>query len=347
MNRQTASPGGVSRIISVALLVVAILGFIGIPVSAQHTEDIPVDSLGYLVLSLPTDSAFIVVDGDFARPRLITPSDSLLPLPTGERHLLVASRTDRDFSLSVYIKRDTTHVVGYSYARQRLSLTDRLANSSYPRIVWNANLVVHTDPYAEIYVGREVVGTGVAHVDLAPGVHRVTTVDPEGRARSRRVTVTDDRMVLSELYLRPYRPTYRLLAIVPGGSQFYRGQRVRGSIAATVVAGLSFAAVRAETDVRDLTAEFEWVSFQYRSARSETTAWEFGNRADALYEDIGLARQRRNVLIGAAVGAYVVQVIDAIRRPPNGFRSPRGSAYLFEPVVAPDGAGVRLRIGAD
>lgn len=320
---------------------------VGSPAVAQHTNDVRADSVGYLLLRLPVDSAFVVVDGDFARALLVTPTDSVLALPAGGRRIVLSSRTDRDFRTTLLVPHDSMRVVSFSFQPQILSFRDRLEHSSYPRIVWRANLAVHTDPDAEIRIGEEMVGVGIAHLELAPGVHRVTTVDPNGRARSRRITVTDDRMVLAELYLRPHLPTYRAFALVPGGAQFYRGQPVRGGIAAAVVAGLSFAAVRAETDVRGLTADFDWVSLRYRSALSETTAWELGNRADALHEDIGLAKHRRNVLVGAAVGAYVVQVVDALRRPPGGFRSPRGAAYLFEPVVEPDGAGVRFRIGVD
>ena len=290
------------------------------------------------------DSFLVVVDHDFSRYTVVTPEDSILVLPAGRRHLTLASKGAFDSIVNIDVVADSlTHVIVSQYPiRGRPSYPMHL-HSSYPRLIWGATLAIHTDSDATIYLDGTRLGTGRALLDLPKGDYDIMVEHPLLGRRSERVYVVDNRMITADIYLRPDSGKMRSAALLPGGGHFYRGQTVRGSLAFTAVTGALAGAVYSHLQTLPLRKDFEAVQRQYQISLTERDAKVYGDRGDELAASINSFHSRRNLLIGVAVSAYALQMIDGMRRPRSGFREPIDHQYLIVPSLSAEGAQLNFR----
>jgi hypothetical protein len=319
------------------------------PVFAQtpKSADLLPDPLGTIILNIAVDTALVVIDDDFSAFQTITPFDSVLTLPVGNRKLTVATRLFRDYTLYIEVQPDTTRVINLHLRFPLMTPEARLTQSSWPRLTWDSNLTVHTDPGTEIYVEGQHVGHHRAHLNLPAGTYRVRLEDGSGRSRRSNITVNENRLTVADLYVRPERSTFFAAAIFPGAGQLYRGDPIFGAIAFVSVAGLTTAGVIYEIDLRNSNNELEDLRIAYRRATDERLAWDLGNQLEAAHGRLESRKRTRDILLGAAAGAYFAQLVDALRPPRGGFRQPIRHGYLVSPTVTPDGPGVRIRLGVD
>lgn len=323
------------------LLTVCFMLIAARPVSAHQS---PADTLGQMSLRLPTDSAYVVVDRDFRNPILVTREDSVITLPVGERHITVAFRDFWDQPFITEVTADTIDVV-YLKAPQPLKTSRaNLLSSSFPRLAWRSNLTIHSDPDARIYVDDEQVGVSVAHLDLPAGTYSIHAERPNGRRKSTRISVRDDRMSVAEVYVKPDRTVFFGRAILPGGGQTYRGDYIKGATATVAVLGLGTGALLANRHVITAREEFRQAQWEYSIATDEQTAWDRGNQTEILADRVSDRLRTRNIWLGAAATAYIVQLVDALWPPRDGFRQRISSDYLLSPTVGPEGAGLRLQL---
>lgn len=319
----------------------------GLPTDSPGTDSPGTDSLGTIVLNMAVDTALVVIDDDFSTYFTITPDDSVVAVPVGNRKLTVATRLYSDYILYSEIRTDTTRVINLHLRFPLTSPESRILNSSWPRLMWESNLAIHTDPGSEIYVEGRHVGGQRAYMNLTPGTYRVRLEDPAGREKRANIIVADNRLTVADLYILPDRRTFFAAAAFPGAGQFYRGDRVIGAVALTSIAGFVTAAYITDRDIRKSTDELEILRNTYREATDERIAWELGNELERFHSNLMGRKRTRNFFIGAAAGLYVAQLIDALRPPRHGFRRPISPAYLVNPTITPEGPGIRLRLDVE
>ncbi len=310
-------------------------------VSAQQ---LPADSLGQMSLSLPVDSAFVVIDRDFRNPVLVTREDSMVTLPIGQRHITVSFPDHHDQPFLTEIAADTINVVRISNPLPLRTTRSRLLSSSFPRLAWRANLAIHGDHDADIFVDGERVGMAVAHVEVPAGRYDVVTILPDGRRQSSKVFVRDSRITIADQYIRPSRSAFIGSAFFPGGGQIYRGDYYKGAAASVVVLGSATGALITHFQAKSLTADLIETRRSYNAATTEPLAWELGNHAASLSDQLNTRRRTRNILLGVSTGAYIIQLVDAIWPPSGGFRRAIDGNYLINPTVGPDGPGLRFQL---
>jgi len=310
--------------------------------NAQVTDTVAKEEV---IFRLPSDDTFLVViDHDFHNYAVITPTDTVVELSVGRHHLTIASRGSFDSIVHLNVDSDTlTYVDINKYPAPSRPSYPLHQHSSYPRLVWGATLAVHTDADATIFVNGEPSGTGRALLDLPEGDHDVVIVHPVFGRKASGVYVVDNRLTTADIYFRPDAGKMRSSAFLPGGAHFYRGQKLRGSVAFALVAGAVAGATHAHLKALPLNDEFTTVQRQYYLAVTENEVKARGDRAEELASSINNYRSRRNLMLGIAAGSYVLQLIDGVRRPRSGFREPIDHKYLLEPSFGADGAQLRFR----
>lgn len=215
---------------------------------------------------------------------------------------------------------------------------ERMAETRYPMIHWNANLFLVAEPGtrfeldaaplrgsdASIIHRMEYWNQNTLLLRMWPGTYTITAHYANGDSRSEEVGVTFDRLRYQPMFQNPLQSDLQRARWIPGGGQnLKREYRKELMIQAVMAASLSGSVV-------------SWAGYYiernryYDSRDIYRTAPGFSD-FDALYDDVRKHRQRTNTFnvlryaFGAALaGSYVYNVIDGGRAPENGFRQYRG-----------------------
>jgi len=303
------------------------------------------DSTGYLRLVVHLDSVFVYFNDDYHNYQRID-SVAVLELPAREHKITLASARAYDYEFYQAITPGDTATYSVRLST-RINPKAFYRYSSYPVLRTNATLMVFTDEDSEIFIDGQAAGRGMVKKDLEPGAYTVETRHPRAGDKKQQVHIVANRprLVIVELYNRPTKGQSRALGIVPGASQFYKRQAIKGVLFLGVIAGGAAAAYLKHQSFVDENDRYEVMLSRYQSAFSEEDALRFGDEAEAQYDLTIKEADARDVLIGAAVGLYLLNMIDAWIAPGSGFRSkPSGIDYFVTPVTTPTGSGVRLAL---
>ena len=276
-------------------------------IDAQLSIKANVDSL-YLVLNDNFDDLYHLADGD------------TIEVPSGKQRIRLVKKYYRDVITSIEIRTDTMNVLR-TYLRPFSNLKHNKLASSYPRIFWEAPAIVKSDSDARIYVNNEFRGKGIARIEKE-GFVIVKSELPSGEAKTVRFQ-TDERssFVVKEIYHRPEKQKTRLLALVPGVSQIYQGQKLKGIGilgASLAVAGL---AIKYHLDFSNKHQDFIDTQSSYLTTQDPQTAFELGNLAEQQLSEANEYANIRNNLMYGIIGLYLYNVVDAMIKPNNGYRN--------------------------
>lgn len=314
---------------------------------AQGTQAQPAtpDSTGYLHLTVNLDSVFVYLDDDYHTYWLV---DSVAVLEMPARQVKVTLASSRSYDHEFYQQITPGDTATYSInLGTRINRKAFRRFSSYPVLLNNATLIVLTDEDSEILIDGQSVGWGLIKKDLEPGTYTVETRHPRAGDKKQQVRIAPNRPRLGiiELYNRPAKGRSRVLGVMPGFSQFYKGQSIKGVLflgATLAGAGAAYLKHQSYVDENDV---YESMLDQYVAASSEAAALQAGDAAEAQYDLVKKEADTRDVLIGATLGLYLINMIDAWIAPGSGFRSkPTGVDYFVGPVTTPTGSGVRLAL---
>lgn len=331
---------------AIPLLIVTLLPSIAAGQSQRSAGVAPdTASVGYLRLEVTLrevvlDSFFVVIDGRFDEPYLVSRDDSL-DLAVGTRHVLISARGALDSRSEVEIRPGLvtwlrSNVVPIRDVERIISAT------AFPVVRMKANVTVFSEEDADIYIDGEYVGTGVAAHFAPRGIVSIQ-VRTAGGSRTQRVFLRDHRMHADEVYVRPKRATTYLLGFLPGAAQYYRGNTLRAGFITAAFLGSGAFAYHQRSLFEDQNADFEVARRAYQLADTEVEAHLLGDRADRLHRRATSTARRANIALGLAGTVYVLNLIDALRTPSTGFRTTSGDPQsLLSPIVAPGGIGLQV-----
>ncbi len=298
----------------------------------NDTVDV-ITEYGYLNINSNFETLYIIVDKNFSEYYVLKEGDSLR-LPAGERNIIIASEKAYDSRHTIIIPPDNTHIININFDTNISEIAYRY-HSSYPRLMWESNVIIHTDNDSEILFQGETIGRGFAALDLPEGNYTFTTKHPDaGRSRTR-VFLREDRLTVLDMYTKPSKSVNRLLSVIPGASQVYKNQPVRGALivgGAALIGYFSYDYIRQYNDANDhYTATIEL----YRLANSEAEALYFGNLAEELYDEARSYAKTRDIFLVAGGLFYAFNIWDAWRKPKSGYRdSDRPDPYRRSRISA-------------
>ncbi len=320
----------------------------GEPRPRRQGEGAPQVEFGYLRLHANVPSFFVAAYDNFRRSYYLTTGDSI-PLVEGSHNITVAIPYSSDARFTVTIKKGETLNKNIFFGEQDVLLDEKklFAYNSYSRMRWRANLVVVTDDGSEILINGRLIGHDVVKLDTLAGWYKIVARHPHAGSSEQLVLVKDNRLTYVELYNKPEKHELRRRSYVPGRSQFYRNDKWLGSafVAGTVVPLILAVRYQAtflkkETDYRN----FLWA---YRTISEQQTAFDAGVELQEKYELARAEQRKRNTALFIAGAVYLLNILDAFRKPKSGYRveKPLRSWQRIEPAVGNHSIGLNWSFG--
>jgi hypothetical protein len=298
---------------------------------------------GYLKITiLDQDSAHVVINEDFDAVLKIASGDTL-SLETGVAKVRVIKEYYKDMVR-------TTEVEGGDIKRLLVRLSPIRGNkemsrrSSYPRLFWEANNFILSDPETDLYINGSLAGRQYTVVDTV-GTFEVRGVHESGREFTTTFRAGPEAPFhFHGEFVKPSAKSARLLSMVPGGSQLYKKQTLKGIAFSVVTLGGAALAYSYESRYQDEVSEFNRLNSLYISANNPEEAFRLGNEAEKAHEkSVSLSQYRNRVLYGTAL-VYLANIVDGFIAPPIGYRdeSRTINPYLdFDPAFKQPVIGIK------
>jgi len=300
------------------------------PKSESESED----TFGYLRVNVvDLDSAYVVINEDFKSFFEIASGDTLT-LPTGQTKIRIIKRYFVDQVTTFEIEEGITNRLSANLIPTRGREASSL-RSSYPRLFWGANNFVLSDPETELFVNGEYVGTHFARIDTV-GRFDVKGIHSSGATFSRTFEAPEDQLFhFHQKHLQPSRTTSRALSILPGGSQFYKGQNIKAVSFITGILGGAALAYSYDNRYQQSYDEFNMLADLYILAGNPSDAYRLGLEAQNALDDAERYSTTRDWIIYGTALLYVINVVDGFLAPTIGFRDKSRliNPYMdFDPV---------------
>lgn len=286
---------------------------------AVQTDSSEIQDRGYISFQVQVDSFFVVIDDNFDDVHHISINDSLT-VTAGPHQFRLIKKYYKDTIRNTTIKKDQSTLYVTSLIPISKAKTQK-QQSSYPYLYWNANMVIQTDPDAKIFVGDKYLGQQTVTLD-STGIFDVVSKHPSGRTLTHHVNTTmwEQPFNVIRLYHRPEKRKSRYLAFLPGASQLYQREKIKGYalIAGTVIgSGATFMFHRTFSDKNQ---KFVSTHERYLAATDPKAAFELGNLAEKQYDAAKRAANLRDAFLFGTIGLYLYNVIDAFIKPEPGYR---------------------------
>lgn len=235
-----------------------------------------------------------------------------LAIPAGNHHFQLSHpfMNVREFQLS--IQPDSTYPITVSFIKSRTlsQLSNNYANAKF----FNANGIIFTDPSTNIILNGDQVGTEYYFVQNTD-IHEYTLQNKNFEKRTNSFS-HQSFFDVEEYFLRPEKKEAMSRAWLPGFSQFYKGQTLKG---------LAFS-----TSFLMLTA----------------SVLPFNNPVVRNSHDY--SKKNELSLKGALAAVYIINLIDAFQSTPKGgYREPAKSVDFYfgvNPTTDTEVLGFRLHL---
>lgn len=291
---------------------------------------------GALVVHHP-DSIAVVVIGSFQQA---IASGDTLRLPVGDFQLRFGFPGYRDLLADVRIR--ANHIQGLELVPEPIdSPRDRELHSIIPMLIWNANLIVETDSKSRLVLNDVVLDSTLVFMNVEPGSYRLESIDALGRRRVKRISVSTTRLSYADMSAPQPRTRLHRSAYVPGLSQYHRNELGKSMLFAGSFATIGAYAVLETRNADQIHARYLSTRKSYASVLSPPDLEILAARGARQADELNIARRNRNIAWSALSAVYLWNVWDGRRPGAAGYRTdpPR-----IQPFIAPDAAGLRLRL---
>src|SRR6056297_106792 len=315
-------------------------------VFAQHTfglsED-PADSTGYLKPTITDqDSFYVVLNHQFDKALHISSGDSI-EVKAGPVHLRYVKQYYVDIEQNVTVEPDEVYKITTRLLPVRGEKA-RSKRSSYPRLFWDSNNFVLSDLDTDLYINGSYEGQHYITVDTT-NTFEVTGIHSSGREFKSTFTPEIGKSFnFYQHYARPEKWKSRYLSSLPGASQFYTDEPLKGVAFTALTAAGAGLAFLYETKYQDQLDSYNQLRKEYRSAINPGEAFVLVNRTEAAFEKAeSYSKTRNRLLLGTAL-VYVANIVDGFIAPSIGYRDESRAIdpYLdFDPVYRQPVVGVK------
>jgi len=281
----------------------------------------PENPSGYLRINVTDlDSVYVVINDNFNAVFNIASGDTLT-LATGTTKVRIIKKYYQDLVTTVKIQEGEIRRLG----TQLMPLSGReiekqSLRSSYARLFWEANNFILSDPETDLFVNGEYVGTHFAKIDTV-GTFDVTGIHSSGATFTKTFMANaESPFHFHQKHVKPSRATSWSMSILPGGSQFYKKQTLKGFAFTALTLGGAALAYSYESRYQESFEEFGMLNNMYRSTDNPYDAIQLGFEAEKAYNrSVSLSKTRNRILYGTAL-VYFINIVDGFMAPAIGFR---------------------------
>lgn len=276
---------------------------------------------GYLELDLniSTESVYIVLNDNWDDWKAILIGEPVA-LPEGRQKVTVIAKGLQDATSYVDIKAGKTIHKNITMVNVNIDGT----GSSYQWIRNGVNFSIITDDDSEIFIDGKWIALGSFEVHIPLGKHKIEAVHPSGAKREKEVNINSYRLTKLEMYNKPLEGRAKLLSLVPGGSQLYKKQSMKGyAFLGLTVTGFILAGVYEHSYIQS-NEEYEEINNSYRNSSkytSEEVLLLIAEKAEEQYKIAKNDAKIRDIFFYSAIGIYALNILDALLSTPQaGYR---------------------------
>ena len=283
---------------------------------------------GFLKFEFNGDSIIVVLDRDIETKRSVASGDSL-ELVVGT-HLIEAYHPF-DFRTinSRFIYEDSTRILKYNFQNNisKAAIKGNLASEQY----YNANFMLMVDHDSEIYHLGELMGVGFAKLNSPLKQIELEIVNPDFGSKKIDFS-TGQGVSIYEHYRRPGELMAKTISVVPGASQIYKKQYLKGlglSVASFSLLGIG---LKKSNEYSEEKENFYSLRKRYNDARDEEQVFILGNLTERQQDVVTELDNQRKFLLGGAILVYAYNVFDAFTSSPTGgyYKKRRLEFYLSQ-----------------
>ena len=279
---------------------------------------------GGIVIKSNVEDHFLIIDNDFENAVRLSDSDTLF-LDPGTYRFKLASPQSNDFSFQEEILPDSIIV-------KRVNLISRFYThelNSYAPLFWKANLMVFSEESANIYVNNNRVGTSIAGVKT-DREYAIITVNNGTYSATKTVRVLPSRLQVFTVTTLPIKQKAIILSALPGASQVYKKQYVKGSAFLVGLISATTTAILFNNRFEEADKDFLRYRSLYNGSTNPIDVLRFGNLAEKSLNDAERYSELRNAALFTAGAVYLINIADGLlSKPKRGFFEP----WDFDPFI--------------
>ena len=127
------------------------------------------------------------------------------------------------------------------------------------------------------------------------------------------------------MWNKPRKYTAKLLSIFPGFSQYYKNEKIKGSLFLGVTTAALGLAYNYHQSFEKKNKRYLDTLNKYRQANTEADALKLGDEAQAKYDEAKNEAENRDLFLYVASVIYIVNLIDGLNEPSSGYRDENAS----------------------
>jgi len=310
----------------ITLLIINVCVITGVCYSQSNESDTDSETKieklkGFLLISASVDSFYVAINDNFEDVYHITKTDTI-SLEQGAHKVRIFQKYYRDTVSSIDVRPDTLTRIDTVLLPFR-DLTTLKYYSSYPRVYWDAPIMVKTDPDASLYIDGDYIGTGIGRISKGTGYFSIRSELPTGQIITESFYADNSKygtFLVKEFYHRPEKLITQFLSLIPGASQIYKGTKIKGytMLGASILGtGIS---LYFHTNYVDNYNKFKDTQVRYKRSNDPNRAFELGDLASKQLDDATTNANLRDVFLYGTIGIYVYSLIDGLIKPKIGYR---------------------------
>ncbi len=258
------------------------------------------------------DDFYVVVDGNYNNEFHLSSGDSI-QLETGIHQIsMIAEKiNDNVFNVTINPGETTTRFKNFHISR-----FFKATSSSYPRFKWNANLIVMSDKNADIFVDDTYVGTGLQGLLLDKGNYSISV-----KSDSYEKTITysnyDKNLNVLNLHTLPTKKKAYAYSLIPGASQFYKQDYLKGVIFSVGFSALLVTSISYNHKLNQANKDSEQLLQNYRTATDVSLINQYASELEKRMGDSQTYADNTNMAMIATGGFYLLNILDAVLLQPR------------------------------
>ncbi len=295
----------------------------------SHSQDTLKSQYGWLQFSSNADSLYLIREDDFSTYIPLIQGDSL-EFKAGVYHFTFVNRHYWDEKLVIQVlPRRKLHL----YIKFHHKIRKDFNRSSYKRITEGLpyNLILFTDPASTIVIDDSIYGKRFIKTDIGPYYHTIYIRHPSAKDRKERIFIEPSEQITLHMYDRPDRTTARIFSVIPGASQLYKNQNLKGAAFIALSTGSLLLFLHMTHRYRKMRMNYNRLNNRYLGQIDESKAYQYGLRAQHAFNSMKSAARIRNVALEVTLGVFTANVIDALfSTPKGGYRVHIGVAPTYQ-----------------
>ena len=294
---------------------------------------------GYVKFESNADSFKVVLDYNYLEIYTVSSGDSI-EIKQGLHNLRLSSPFTPDRFIRINVMPESTKLVNYTVEKQPISI-DNLENNVSAAQYYDATLILLTDEDTDIFYEGSYVGTGYAMINALNGERSILYKNKHGYKKNVTYRIKTNRVTASSEFLKPTQKATRNTVIIPGFSQFLKGQRLKGVLFFSGTVGGAISTIVFNEKLSSANKSYYDFYYEYSQAPNESIATKLGDQMEGFANDAKKYEQKRNIALGTTLAFYLYTIYDGLTsKPSGGFREDKGlDFYISDPSFENGGFG--------